>query len=342
MILTGFFGMATKFCEASLAQKFRHIDSEGKSHGGPMYYIEKGLGPKFKALGIFYALAITIGSFGISNLFQSNQAAEIFNQNFLIPHLATGIFIAILTALVIIGGIKRIGRVTSYLVPFMAVTYVLGCLIVLAYHYEKLPSLIMLILHDAFSGSAIAGGAFISVQMAMIQGVRRACFSNEAGLGSSAIAHSAAATSEPIREGAVAAMGPFIDTMVICTLSALVILATNVWQTSDLVGVPLTALAFDTVILGIPIAAFLFAFSTMIAWYFYGESALYYLSGKKHIRLYQVTFCLVAIVGSVWSIKPVLDFSDIMTGLMIFPNLLAIWLLSKSLKKDAMDYFSRY
>lgn len=346
MIVAGIIGMATKYAESTLAILFRKIDSDGVVRGGPMYYIEYGLGKKFKPMAKFYALSIAIGSFGIANMFQTNQSAVILNQSFGIPHIATGLVMMILGGVVIIGGITRIAKVTSVLVPFMAVTYVIGCIIVIGFHYEKLPHLFYTILTSAFSDTGIAGGAVATMHMAVIQGVKRACFSNEAGLGSAAIAHSAAATTEPVREGVVALLGPFIDTVTICSLTALVILTTGVWETSSLVGVPLTAEAFDSVISGfghffIPIAATLFAFSTLVSWSYYGEIAIYYLFGKKGVLPFKIVFCIVALLGSVWKIQAVLDFSDIMTGMMVFPNLIAIWLLLPHLKKHTKRYFKK-
>lgn len=346
MIIAGFIGMATKYAECTLAILFRKIESDGTVRGGPMYYIEMGLGKKFIPMAKFYALSIAIGSFGIANMFQTNQSAEILFESFQIPHWITGFFMMILAAIVIIGGIKRIAKVTSFLVPFMAISYFMGCIIILVYHYASIPQVIYSIFHGAFNGSALAGGAFASIQIAMLQGVKRACFSNEAGLGSAAIAHSAASTSEPVREGVVALLGPFIDTIIICTMSALVILVTGVWETSDKVGVPLTAEAFDTVIFGfghyfIPIAATLFAFSTLISWSYYGETAVHYLGGKKSIIPYKILFCFVAFLGSIWKINAVLDFSDIMTGLMVIPNLIAVWLLLPHIRRETKTYFEK-
>ncbi len=275
-----------------------------------------------------------------------NQSAVILHQSFGVPHIATGLTMMILGAIVIIGGISRIAKVTSILVPFMAVTYIIGCLVVIGFHFEKIPGLISTIITSAFSETGIAGGAVATMHMAIIQGVKRACFSNEAGLGSAAIAHSAASTSEPVREGVVALLGPFIDTVTICTLTALVILTTGVWETSSLVGVPLTAAAFDSVISGfgfyfIPIAATLFAFSTLISWSYYGETAVHYLVGDKGILPFKIIFCVVAFLGSIWKVQAVLDFSDIMTGMMVFPNLVAIWLLLPHLRKQTKIYFDK-
>ncbi len=346
MIVAGVIGMATKYAESTLAILFRKIEPNGVVRGGPMYYMELGLGKKFKPMAKFYALSIAIGSFGIANMFQTNQSAVILNQSFGVPHLVTGLTIMILGGIVIIGGINRIAKVTSLLVPVMAVTYIIGCIIVISFHYEKIPGLISLIITSAFSNTGLSGGLVATMHMAILQGVKRACFSNEAGLGSAAIAHSAASTTEPVREGVVALLGPFIDTVTICTLTALVILTTGVWESSDLVGVPLTALAFDTVIDGfghffIPVAATLFAFSTLISWSYYGETAIHYLTGEKGIVPYKVVFCIVAFLGSVWKVQAVLDFSDIMTGMMVFPNIIAIWLLLPKLKVQTKRYFDK-
>ncbi len=346
MVLTGLIGMATKFAESTLAINYRKIDDAGNIRGGPMYYIEMGLGKKFKPMAIFYAVAIAVASYGFTNMFQTNQCAEILNQSFGVPRIITGLSLSVFAGLVIIGGIKRIGKVTAFLVPFMAVGYVMGCLVVIGNHIEIMPSLIKMIISDAFTGTAVAGGAVISIQMAMLQGVRRACFSNEAGLGSAAIAHAAAVTDEPVREGVVASLGPFIDTVIVCALSGLVILSTNVHVTSDLVGVPLTAHAFDTVIPGfggyfVAIAAVLFAFSTMVSWSYYGETSIEYSLGKKYITPYKIIFCILAVLGSIWTVTPVINFSDIMTGLMIFPNLIAVWLLAPQIKSQAKVYFKK-
>ena len=346
MIVAGAIGMGTKYAECTLALMFRKTDKDGTVSGGPMYYMEQGLGPKFKPMAQFYAVAITVGSFGISNMFQTNQSAVILNQSFQVPHAVTGFVLMIATALVILGGIKRIAKVTSFLVPFMALSYVLGCLVVIGSHFEKLPDILYSIIHGAFNGSALAGGAFASFQLALLHGVKRACFSNEAGLGSAAIAHSAAATSEPAREGVVALLGPFIDTIVICTLTALVILTTGVWQSSDLIGVPLTASAFDSVISGfgfyfIPVAATLFAFSTLISWSYYGEVAVKYLGGPRLIKPYKVLFCIVALLGALWKIQAVLDFSDFMIGLMVVPNMITLWLMLPKIKQTTNAYFRK-
>ncbi|WKZ56723.1 MAG: sodium:alanine symporter family protein [Bdellovibrionota bacterium] len=346
MILTGLIGMATKFTECSLAVKYRRIDEKGVVHGGPMYYIERGLGQAWKPLAVFFAFAVIMGSFGGANMFQANQVASIMFDHFGIPKLATGIILGVATGLVIVGGIKRIGTVTGKLVPFMAAIYIGGALLILAMHIDLLPVLLWQIVHDAFTGTAAVGGfAGIAVQQGIIQGVRRASFSNEAGMGSAPIAHATATTKEPIREGVVALLEPFIDTVVICTMTALVILISGVW-TEGSTGVKLSADAFNHGIPGfgtwfIPIAVFLFAYSTLISWSYYGERGVDYLFGERYLMPYRILFCLVTVLGSVWTLDAVINFSDLMIGLMIIPNLIAIWLLSGEIAKDSQSYFAR-
>ena len=347
MILTGFVGMATKYAECSLSIMYRRIDKDGSVHGGPMYYITKGLGEKWRPLAIFFAIACICGTFGAGNMFQANQVAAILNTGgFHIPDYITGITLSILTAVVIIGGIKRIGAVTSKLVPLMGAIYVAGGLLVILSNLGSIPSLMAQIFEGAFYGTAAMGGfAGVAIKTVLIQGVRRACFSNEAGLGSSPIAHSAASTKEPIREGSVALLEPLIDTMVICTMTALVILISGIpyWEMN---GVELTAAAFDSSIPGfgtyfVPLAVFLFAYSTLLSWSYYGQQAFFFLFGEKGILVYKLTFCTLIIVGAMWKLGPVLDFSDIMLGLMAIPNLLAVLLLLPKIRSASRDYFQR-
>ena len=344
MTLAGLVGMVTKYCECSLSLLYRTIDDQGRVLGGPMQYIARGLGDKFKPLAVFFAVACIVSSFGISNMFQSNQTASILNDFFSINHWITGSLMAVAVACVIIGGLQRIAKTTSFLVPFMGGIYVVGALIVICIHIDKVPALIALIVEDAFTGEAVAAGSFGAV---LITGVRRACFSNEAGLGSAAIAHCAAATKEPVREGVVALLGPFIDTVVICNMTALVILISGDWQ-GGAEGIELTALAFDSAIPGfgqyfVPFAALLFAFSTMISWSYYGEMAVKFLSdNKSSIHYYKIIFCLFALIGAVWSPKSVINFSDIALGLMVVPNLIGVWLLFPKLKAASDLYFQKY
>lgn len=346
MIVVGLLGMATKFSECTLGVKYRYIDKKGVVHGGAMHYIERGLGKQWKPLALFFAFAVMASSFGAANMFQTNQVASILHNSFGFEPLATGVILAVAVGVVIIGGIKRIGHVTSALVPFMGIIYFIGALIVILMNVTEVPSVVYTIIHDAFTGTAAKGGfAGIAVQAVIINGVRRACFSNEAGLGSAPIAHSAAKTSEPVREGVVALLEPFADTVVICTLTALVILLSGAW-TQDANGVVLTATAFDSAIPGfgkffVPVAVFLFAYSTLLSWSYYGERAADYVFGEKGILPYKIVFCILAVVGSVNTLGPVLAFSDLMLGLMVIPNMIAIWLLFPKLKAETDAYFKK-
>ncbi|MCZ6514304.1 MAG: alanine/glycine:cation symporter family protein, partial [Acidobacteria bacterium] len=349
MILTGLVGMATKFTECSLGCIYRKVDEKGVVHGGPMHYIMAGLGSRFKPMAIFYAFAGIMASYGAANMFQTNQAAELLKMNFGVPRLATGLVLSFLTGIVIIGGIKRIGSVAAKIVPTMANIYVLGALVVIIMNIEKIPEMFGLIFNSAFSGTAVVGGAAgIAVRTVMIQGIRRACFSNEAGMGSAAIAHSAARTDQPVREGIVALLEPFIDTVVICTMTSLVLVITGVWTLSpeEAKGATLTAMAFDRVIPGfgkffVPVAVGLFAYSTLISWSYYGERCTDFIFGPKGIIPYKIIFCIAAVIGSVWELGAVVAFSDIMLALMVIPNLIAVAFLAKKVKGAVNEYFAK-
>ncbi len=346
MVVTGFLGMALKYSEVTLAMMHRQVGPDGRVHGGAMYYIEKGLGPKFRPLAIFFAVACMMASFGAANMFQANQVAAIFYGQFQIPHLLSGVMLAVLTGLVIIGGIQRIGKVASLLVPFMGGVYVVGALAVIFLNITMVPELLYTVVVDAFSGTAAVGGfAGIAFREVLIHGVRRACFSNEAGLGSSPIAHSAAQTSEPVREGVVALLEPFVDTVIICTMTALVILISGAWH-HDATGVELTALAFNSAIPGfgdffVPLAVFLFAYSTLLSWSYYGEQAVIYLFGEKAVMPYKLCFCAAAVAGAMWSLNAIISFSDIMLGLMALPNLLTVLLLLPTIRRETERYFQQ-
>lgn len=346
MVVTGLVGMATKYSEVTISLMYRHVTEKGVVHGGAMHYIERGLGPKFKPMAYFFALACMFASFGAANMFQTNQVASILNTAFGVPEILSGLALAILTAVVIIGGIRRIGKVTSVLVPVMGGIYVVGALVVIIVNIDRVPHMFWTIFHDAFTGTAAFGGvAGIAVKEVLIQGVRRACFSNEAGLGSSPIAHSAATTKEPVREGVVALLEPFVDTVVICTMTALVILISGAWG-ENLTGVDLTARAFDSAIPGfggffVPVAVFLFAYSTLLSWSYYGEQAVTYLFGEKGILPYKIVFCIAAVLGSVWSLGAIISFSDLMLGLMVVPNMIAVLLLLPKLRRESQSYFQK-
>lgn len=345
MVIASFIGMSTKYAEATLAVKYRKIDDKG-IHGGPMYYIIYGLGEKWKPLAVAFAVAAAAASFGGPNMFQTNQAASILHANFNIDTKITGLVFAVLTAVVILGGITRIGRVTSRLVPAMVGLYLLGSLLVVFTNLAEVPKAFALILTHAFTGTA-AVGAFqgIAVREILIYGIRRACFSNEAGLGCSAIAHSASSTKEPAREGCVAMLEPFIDSMISLFTTALVILISGVWMESG-DGVILTARAFDAAVPGfgqyiVPIAVCLFAFTTVLSWSYYGESSINFLFGKRFVIYYKILFCIAAFVGAVWTLEPIISFSDMLLGLMAIPNLIALIFLSRIVVKETKDYFRR-
>lgn len=472
MWVVGFLGMATKFTTCSLATMYRHVDSQGTYRGGPMYYIELGLGKTgsrlkraaAKGLAMLFAFLGICGCIGAGTMYQSNQAAKTFvnlakkvapegvsvNTQFAVQMIVGGV-LCLGVALVIIGGIKRIGRVAGRLVPAMCILYVIGAVYVITRNYHRVPELFTSIFDNAFSYAAGMGAFYgVAVKTVMIQGVRRACFSNEAGMGTAPIAHATAKTNEPIREGVVAAVGPFIDTLVICTMTALVVLSTGTHRrdpvgsvtgvseaqtvsdaqgdrlevtvrvaltersagkvgeslfvhrppavkgeaatrvdldVSDVLaggeaatavieyaptdegraasaadrallaagaevylfrdGVELTALAFDRSLAGfgtyfIPIAALLFAFSTMISWGFYGETCTEYLLGERAILPFKVAFVLMILVGTAsMKLQPVLDWADGMLGLMMVPNMIGTLLLAPHVVRASRDYFRR-
>lgn len=348
MTLGGFFGMSSKFVECSLAQMYRRIQPDGSVAGGPMYYLSKGLGerglhPLGQGLAVLFALLCILASMGGGNMFQANQAyaalAGIFPA---LPNWIFGLIVAVLVGVVIIGGITRIASVTARLVPAMAVIYVLGCLWILLNNLPEIPGAFGTIFVQAFSPEAVGGG-FLGT---LVQGIRRSAFSNEAGMGSAAIAHSAARTDEPLREGVVALLEPFIDTIVICNLTGLTIVITGVYRdVTDVSGVELTAAAFNSVVGWFPIvlaiAVVLFAFSTMISWSYYGEKAWSYLFGEDTSIVYKGIFVICVFIGSVVNLGAVLDFSDMMLLAMAFPNLLGCYFLSGKLASALNDYMDR-
>jgi len=345
MWIAGILGMATKFTSISLALIFR--DETGTEvHGGPMYTIKRGLGKSFAPLAIMYAAFIILSSMGAGNMFQSNQMASILNVQFGIPTWISGLVLVFFSALVLLGGIKRIGNIAGKLIPVMVVLYFLGAVGIIVANIGDVPGLIGQIFHDAFNGTAAIGGFVgIGFKEVLVQGVRRAVFSNEAGMGSAAVAHSAA-KSEPLMEGFVGLLGPFIDTIVVCTLTALVMLLTGVWaNTGGLEGSELTAKAFSTLYgpagsYMVTLAVVLFAFSTIISWSYYGEQGATFLFGEKSIKIYRVIFICFIFIGAIAKLKMVLDLSDAVFGLLAIPNLLANVLLSKKLKLELKQYES--
>ncbi len=355
MILAGFLGMASKFVECTLGVKYREVTPEGTVHGGPMYYLstglkERGMAGLGKVLAAFFAIMCIGGSFGGGNMFQANQAAAQISGKFGLESGAAGVVIgvimAVIVGVVIIGGIKRIGSVTEKVVPFMAVIYVGAALVILAIHYASIPEAFGLIFDGAFNSSAALGGV-IGV---LIVGFQRAAFSNEAGVGSAAIAHSAVKTKYAASEGIVALLEPFIDTVIICTMTALVLIITNIdggfidYGSADVGGIELTATAFNSTIpyfdWVLMIAAVLFAISTMLSWSYYGLQAWKYLFGKGKTAdtTYKVIFLFFVIVGASISLGAVIDFSDAMIFAMVFPNIIGLILLAPKVK----DELSRY
>ncbi len=348
MTLGGFFGMSSKFTECSLAQKYRRVRPDGSVAGGPMYYISRplsdmGLQPLGKGLAVLFAILCIGGSFGGGNMFQANQSyVAVANVLPGIPNWLFGIVVAALVGVVIIGGISRIASVTDKIVPLMAVLYVAACLWIILSNITQVPGAIATIFGEAFSPQAVGGG-IIGV---MVQGIRRSAFSNEAGVGSAAIAHSAARTDEPLREGIVALLEPLIDTIIICNMTALVIVITGTYLDSSVGdGVLLTTRSFATVAGWFPsllaIAVALFAFSTMISWSYYGERAWEYLFGNSTILIYKALFVFFVFVGSVVNLGAVVDFSDMMILAMSIPNLIGCYLLSGMLVRELKDYMDR-
>jgi AGCS family alanine or glycine:cation symporter len=356
MIIAGLLGMSTKFIECTLGTMFRQINPDGSVSGGPMYYLEHGFAarkmPRFgKFIGRFYALGIVIGCLGIGNMFQSNQAFVQFvnvtggseGSWFADKGWLFGTFLAILVGLVILGGIKSIARVTSKVVPFMAIFYCVSALIILGMNYEGIPFAINAIVSGAFSPEGMSGGA-IGV---MIIGFQRAVFSNEAGIGSAAIAHSAVQTEHPVTEGYVSLLEPFIDTVVICTLTALVIVTTFYYDpnfNTGLGGIEMTSAAFERNISWSPyliaIAGMLFAFSTMIAWAYYGLKGWTYLVGEGAIASggFKLVFCIFVALGCSIQLEAVLNFSDALVFLICIPNIIGLYMLAPVVRKELSRY----
>jgi len=336
--------MALKYAECSLSHYYRVINEDGSASGGPMYYIQRGLGEKWKPLAVAFASFAVICSFCTGNMNQANTIAQTFTT-YNIPLWASGAAIASLVGLVIIGGIKRIAAVASRLVPTMAVLYVGSALIVLFYNYDAILPSIKLIVTQAFNPEAKWGGVLV----VMMWGIRRGLYSNEAGQGSAPIAHAAAKTKESIREGAVALMGPFIDTLVVCTMTGLVILTTGVLDSTDLTGAQLTREAFTMGFTFAPeigtfivnASVLLFAYTTMVAWSYYGDRSIEYLMGPQAVKPYRWVYVFFNFLGAILPLAFVWNFGDIALSLMTIPNLIAVILLTGTLKKLTKDYFSR-
>ncbi len=352
MWVTAFFGMATKFAETTLAVRYREVGPDGTIAGGPMFTLLHGL--NMKKMAILFAAFTLIASFGIGNMVQANSVVD--GLTFMVPNLRAdddimgwmaliiGLTMAVLVALVIIGGVKRIAMIASAIVPFMAVVYMIGAFIVIVANIEAVPAAVATILNLALNPWAAGGGA---IGLAIQYGVARGMFSNEAGLGSSAMAHAAAKNGDPPREGSVAMLEPFIDTIVVCTLTGLAIVVTGAYidRADDVVGASLTATAFSTTLgpFGAMVVGFslmLFAFSTMIAWSYYGDRSAYFLFGDRAVMPYRIAFVILIVIGATIPLGMVWNFSDIANILMAAPNLIALILLAGLVKKLRDDYVS--
>ena len=361
MVIAAIFGMGEKFCTCVMSQMYRKVNPDGSISGGAMYYVDLGLKqmggawkPIGKVLAVMYALMIMGGAIGGGNMFQANQTAEAFRTTFGIPesyNWLIGAVMVVLVGVVIIGGIKRIGAATSKIVPAMCGIYVVASLFIILTNITKVPETIGLIVTMAFTKNAFYGG-FVGV---LVWGIRRASFSNEAGLGSAAIAHAAAKTDEPVREGIIGMIGPFIDTVIVCTMTALVVIITGAWNDPSIpqsAGVALTTKAYGSVIGWFPfiltISIGLFAYSTMISWCYYGERGWVYLLdhfngiGLRTVVVFRVVFVAFILVGAVNKLSDVLDFSDLLILSMAFPNIVGSVILAPAVLERVRDYWGRY
>ena len=366
MVVAAFFGMATKYAECLLAVKYRTIDADGHALGGPFYYIEKGMGKQWKPLAVMFAIfGVGAGLLGIGTITQVNGIASavqtfadpnnehlvtLFGNEYSIAIVASAIGVAIVTALVVIGGIQRIANVTTIIVPFMAVIYILIGLAILFYNIDKVPEAFVLVIESAFGVRAVAGGALGAMMLAMQKGVARGIFSNEAGLGSAPIAAAAAQTNSAVRQGLINMTGTFIDTILICTMTGTTLILTGAHETG-LEGAAVTAYAFGH---GLPwgqtVGSFVlmmclafFAFTTILGWDYYSERCLEYLIGKreKALLVYRWLYILAVLIGPFLTISAVWTLADIMNGLMALPNLIALVALSGVVVKETKDFFEK-
>lgn len=346
MWITAIFGMATKYGEGVLAVKYRVTNSKGEMSGGPMYYIEKGLGKKWKWLAFLFAFFGVMASFGIGSTVQANSVAQAVHSSFGIDTWITGVVLTLITAFVVLGGIQSISRVSSVVVPFMAVLYIVGGLVVVAMHFDLLLPALKVIMHDAFSGQAVAGGVVGTV---IRYGVARGVFSNEAGMGSAPIAAAAAKTDHPVRQALVSMTGTFLDTIIVCSITGIVlvmgILQSNggAFAVPDLEGAALTTATFDAMLSGyggwvVTIGLIFFAYSTTLGWCYYGEKCVTYVFGDKSVPIYRVIYVATVMLGTVLSMDMVWAAADTFNGLMAVPNLIALLLLSKVIVQETRDF----
>lgn len=346
MWCTALVGMATKYAEAVCAVKFRDVDENGKHVGGPMYYIKNGLGEKWLWLGVAFAIFGAIAGFGIGNTIQANSVADVLHKNFDVPHAYTGLALMILVSLVLVGGVTRLATVAGKLVPIMAIAYLATGVFILLLNLDKIPGAFALIFQSAFTGTAAQGGfAGAAVWIALQQGVARGVFSNEAGLGSAPIAHAAAKTDNPVRQGTVAMLGTFIDTIIICSITGLVIIISGLW-TSGKTGAGLSSAAFEAALpfpgggTIVAIGMTLFAFTTLLGWSFYGERCVQFLFGPKAIIPFRMLWIFAIPVGALATLKPLWLIADTLNALMAVPNLIALALLSPVVFTLTQEYFA--
>lgn len=344
MWMTGFLGMATKYSEAVLAVYYREKDEKGEMRGGPMYYISKGMDNK--TLAFLFALFASIAAFGIGNMVQSNSVADAANHSFRIPHALTGAILCFLTGLVIIGGIKSIGKVTEILVPFMIIFYSLACLLIIFLNFQNIPSVFYLIIKEAFTDTAAVGGfAGSTVMLTIRMGVARGIFSNESGLGSAPIAAAAAQSKHPVSQALVSMTQTFIDTIIVCSMTGFAILVSGEW-TSGKNGAALTSASFAKALPGnwgdiiVSLGLIFFAFSTIIGWYYYGEKSIEFLIGSKSKKYYKVLFTSAVFLGAIIKLDLVWEIADTMNALMAIPNLIALFALSKIIKNTTDQYLA--
>ena len=345
MWMAAFFGMATKYAEGLLAIKYRTKDANGAVAGGPMHYILLGMGEKWRPLAIFFALAgVLVALLGIGTFTQVNSITESIQNTAQVDPVITALILSILVGIAVFGGLKSISKVSTAVVPFMAIVYILGTLTVILFNIEKIPATLALIFTSAFSPAAAVGGfAGASIRTAIQNGVARGVFSNESGLGSAPIAAAAAKTNEPVEQGLISMTGTFIDTLIICTLTGLTILVTGVWS-GDLNGVTLTQSAFSTVFSHfgpalLTIFLVLFAFTTILGWNYYGERCFEFLFGVRFIWLYRVVFVAMVLLGGFIELDMVWIIADIVNALMALPNLIALLVLSPVVIAETKQYF---
>jgi AGCS family alanine or glycine:cation symporter len=349
MWVTALLGVSTEFFSNTLSVMFRGKDSNGETQGGPMYYITEGLGKNWKPMAVFFSV---VGMIGVSPLFQANQLTQMIGHVLLTPNqietsfasdLFTGIIISIIVAAVVIGGIKRIGKVTGSLVPVMVIVYTIAVLYIIFSNSTQIVPAFKTIFNDAFSGDAVLGGSLGSI---IVIGVRRAAFSNEAGLGTTPMAHGASKTSEPVRQGLVAMLGPVIDTIVVCTMTALAIIITNMWIYSNADGITLTAQAFDSAIpiygkYILAVCVIFFSMSTMFAFPYYGVKCLGFVAGAKYGPVYNYIFLVTIIIGAVANLRVIIGFIDIAFALMAIPTVISTVLLSPHVRRASVEYFTK-